>query len=380
MLAVAGSASAQPSELVVFGPEGNDAASRQVADALANAKVGVTVPRILDAACIASTTCVVAAGVEASGRQALAVVVANGTATLVLVDVLDRELVATRDVPARTFAQALPKFLAEAATARARALFATGKRHYELGEFTQALDLYKRAYRVKPLSAFQFNIAQCHRKLAQHREAVAMYQAYLVETPEAANRTLVESLIAESRASLQAQTQTERARLAAEASEQTRRAAEASRQATLALRDTEAERRKQLQARLAAERQRALDATYDRHPTRRWMIATGALGLAAAGVGGYFGMQAREHQAAFDDAACGDPRQTLPASTIASCHDHHDAGRRAARLATILMGTGGALALGSLIVYALDPGNVARPRERATISFTPSSVQVHVRW
>src|SRR5213075_837707 len=94
---------------------------------------------------------------------------------------------------------ALAKLVESVTVEKAKALFAEGNQHYNLGEFQQALEMYKLAYRVKPLPAFQFNIAQCHRKLGQHKDAIAMYQAYLVGVPDATNKDIVESLIAESR-------------------------------------------------------------------------------------------------------------------------------------------------------------------------------------
>jgi len=75
------------------------------------------------------------------------------------------------------------KFVADARSDRAKAIFAEGNQHFNLGEFAPALEKYKTAYRIKPLAAFQFNIAQCHRKLGQYKEAIAMYQNYLTGVP-----------------------------------------------------------------------------------------------------------------------------------------------------------------------------------------------------
>lgn len=376
-------------DLVVFSPEARGKTNALVVEALGKVSVGTSSPKKLEVACAAATDCLVSEGAAASARRALVVTVTNGKIGFVLVDVTDKELIAKRDVTipdrkiGRELGTVLRKFLAEAPTERARTLFNVGNRHYELGEYTHALEVYKKAYRVKPLPAFQFNIAQCHRKLGQHAEAVAMYQAYLVGVPDAQNKELVESLIAESKNQIATAEQrvAEQARLEAEKkkAEEARLAAEAARKAKEAEASAEAERRKQIQAKLDAERERELEKTYNRHPARRWMLLTGGVGLAVAGAGGYFAYRSRQEQSAFDDAQCG-TLETLPLETLDKCRGHIDQGRSDARLANILMATGGGIVLASVIVYVLDPGNIERPKERATLSVTPSSVGLVVRW
>lgn len=394
VLAEAGSAQAPSLDLVVFGPvaSGDATLAKAVGTSLAKLRVGTASPRQLDLACTASTECLVKAGAEASGRRALAITVVGGKIGFVLVDVIDGELISKRDVTiaapkvTRELAAAVRRFLADAPTERAKALFAVGNRHYELGEYPQALEIYKKAYRAKPLPAFQFNIAQCHRKLAQYREAIQMYQAYLVGVPDADNKALVESLIEESQnqiaAAEQAARDAEQARLDAEkkTAEEARLAAEAARQEREAIAKAEVERRKQLQVQLEAERQRELDKTYNRHPARKWMLATGAVGLAVAGAGSYFAYRTRNRQSSFDDAGCGEADQSLPAETLDACREDIDRGRKDARLANILMGTGGGIVLASLLVFVIDPGNIERPKERASLTISPTSVQVTVRW
>ena len=394
LLVLAEPAHAQTVDLAVFGPisDGAPKSAKLVGQALAKANVGTAFPKQLDLGCTASSACLAAAGAEVSARRALAVTIVDRKIGFVLVDVQGKELIGKRDVTiadrklGRELARALRKFLDEVPTERAKALFTTGNRHYELGEYPQALEVYKKAYRVKPLPAFQFNIAQCHRKLGQHHEAIQMYQAYLVGVPSAQNKPLVESLIAESRTQIEraekAKRDAEQARLDTEKkkAEEARLAAEAARKAKEAEAAAEAERRRQIQAKLDAERQRELDKTYNRHPARPWMIATGIAGAATAGVGGYFAMRARNAQSSFDDRGCGDAEHSLPEPDLDACRTDIDQGRRDARLANILMGTGGAIVLGSLIVYIIDPGNIERPKERASLAISPSSVQVVIRW
>src|SRR6187397_1653054 len=95
-------------------------------------------------------------------------------------------------------AAADPPF-ATAAVAQGRELAVQAARHYKDGRFTQALDAYRRAYDVAPAPELLFNIGQCHFQLKSYEWAVFFYQGYLADRPHAANRELVESLIAESR-------------------------------------------------------------------------------------------------------------------------------------------------------------------------------------
>ncbi len=396
LVALAQPARAESVDLVVFGPVtdgSNPKANAAVSDVLAKSKLGVSSPRVLEVACAASTDCLVKAGAEASGRRALAVVVAGGKIGLVLVDVLDKDLISKRDLAiadkkiAKDLGKELRKFLDDGPTDRAKALFAEGNKHYELGEYPPALDKYKKAYRVKALPAFQFNIAQCHRKLGQYTEAIQMYQAYLVGVPNADNKTLVDSLITESKnqiaAADKAKRDAEQAKLDTEKkkAEDARKQKEAEAAAKQAIANAEAEKRRQLQVKLDAEHQKELDKTYNKHPARKFMVITGLAGLATAGVGGYFAYRVRSKQSDFNDALCGDGAgQLSPGDALAACQDAIDQGKKDARLANILIGTGGGVFLASLIVYIIDPGNLERPKERPMVTITPSSVNMVVHW
>ena len=200
---------AAETELVILGPV--PAAPRvSVADVQKVLDKGEVAPRSvkpIDAACAVDATCLAAAGTALTARRVLAISVGRTTAAgilleVVLVDVGGQDLLSRRQITlppaklAKELGAALKKFVAEAPVERAKALFAKGNEHYNLGEFVQALDMYRRAYRAKPLAAFLFNIAQCHRKLGQHADAVTMYQSFLAGVPNAENKVLVESLIA----------------------------------------------------------------------------------------------------------------------------------------------------------------------------------------
>jgi tetratricopeptide (TPR) repeat protein len=217
-LAVAVSPAYADTELVVLGPVGKgDVAG--VKAALGKVDGATRSPKSIDAGCATDPACLMTTGTELGARRVLAVSFGGGAALkLTLVDVHAKVLLGVRDLDIRgkkrsnELPGAIRKFVDETIVTKARALFEEGNNHYKLGEFTQALDKYKLAYRVKPLAAFQFNIAQCHRKLGQHKEAIAMYQAYLVDVPEAQNKAMVDSLIAEEKKAVSEQTASEDSR------------------------------------------------------------------------------------------------------------------------------------------------------------------------
>jgi len=95
-------------------------------------------------------------------------------------------------VPAQARAAKDPK------EAEARALFREAKRAYDLGRFQEALEGYSRAYQVKEIPAFLFNIAQVHRQLRHWDKATFFFRRYLdLATPSSENQRVVKELIAE---------------------------------------------------------------------------------------------------------------------------------------------------------------------------------------
>ena len=367
----------------------------QIKQALA--KAGQIGGKTIDATCAADTSCLATAGGELRAKIVVGVAVTSKGKSLavglVLVDVGAKELVAKRDLTmsvktvAKALAPAVQRLVHDGPIERAKDLFAQGSKHYELGEFAAALELYKRAYRIKALPAFLFNMAQCHRKLGQHKDAIAMYQSYLVGVPNAPNKALVESLIAESTTAL-AQEQAladkraaEAARLESERMALDKKRSEDARKAKEAEAVAAAERRRVEEARLAADRERELDKIYDRHPARTWAILGGSVGAAAAIGGGFFALRARSAQNAFDNAGCGDRDQVLDTAALAQCREDQDRGEKSARLGSVLLASGGGVLAAALVVFVLDPGNVERPDQaRASIVVTPRSVKLAVRW
>jgi tetratricopeptide (TPR) repeat protein len=79
----------------------------------------------------------------------------------------------------------------------ARAHFQKGEAAFASGRLEDALASYQAAFEAKPLPGFLFNIAQCHRKLGHHQQALEFYRRYLTLDPQTGNRATVEGLIAE---------------------------------------------------------------------------------------------------------------------------------------------------------------------------------------
>lgn len=86
----------------------------------------------------------------------------------------------------------------------AKKQFQLGTMNYDVGQYQQALESFERARALKPLPGFLFNIAQCHRRLGHHDEAVRFFEQYLQEAPTAKNAAEVETLLAEERLAAQA--------------------------------------------------------------------------------------------------------------------------------------------------------------------------------
>jgi tetratricopeptide (TPR) repeat protein len=66
---------------------------------------------------------------------------------------------------------------------------------YNLGQFEEAINEYRRGYEQKADPVFLYNIAQAYRQLGAPDKALFFYRRYLSTAPEAANRRQVEALI-----------------------------------------------------------------------------------------------------------------------------------------------------------------------------------------
>lgn len=82
-----------------------------------------------------------------------------------------------------------------AADKQAKAKFVAAQAAYDVGQFDKALDLYGAAYNLKPLPAFLFNMAQCHKQLANYERALFFYRRFLAQAPRGTDTETVEQLI-----------------------------------------------------------------------------------------------------------------------------------------------------------------------------------------
>jgi tetratricopeptide (TPR) repeat protein len=80
--------------------------------------------------------------------------------------------------------------------ATARKLFQSGTKHFDLGEYEQALGDFKEAYRIKDDPVLLYNVAQCHRMLKHNEEALRAYRTFLSRSPDPQYRADVEQKIA----------------------------------------------------------------------------------------------------------------------------------------------------------------------------------------
>ena len=99
--------------------------------------------------------------------------------------------------------------------AAAKESFDQAEKSYALGKFGDALRQYERAFDLKPLPAFLFNIGQCHRNLGNWERASFFYNGYLSRDPKAKNRDKVLTLIDQMNAKVREQDEARRAAAAA---------------------------------------------------------------------------------------------------------------------------------------------------------------------
>src|SRR5437762_8546402 len=56
---------------------------------------------------------------------------------------------------------------------------------YDLAHFEKALGIAEELYRLKPTAGVLFNVAQCHRKLGQFKEAATLYRSFIARADPA---------------------------------------------------------------------------------------------------------------------------------------------------------------------------------------------------
>jgi len=78
------------------------------------------------------------------------------------------------------------------AVAEAKAHLNKARLHYKLGEFDDAANAFKEAYRLRPVPGLLFNLGQACRMAGRLKEAKFYYENYLADMPDAPNRAEVQ--------------------------------------------------------------------------------------------------------------------------------------------------------------------------------------------
>lgn len=89
--------------------------------------------------------------------------------------------------PARAQAQAEPD---------AKELFVQAERHFDLGEYEEAIAGYREAYRIDPRPGLLYNLGQAYRLLGDCVTAARMYRNFLRLAPESKYRAVAEENLA----------------------------------------------------------------------------------------------------------------------------------------------------------------------------------------
>ena len=339
-------------------------------------------PHPVAAACIADAACLAKAGADLGGKRVIAVSVGRGGK------------IARRRRRRRGQARARrARRQAEGAAGRARARSPRKRRSRRprrcspRATSTTASASSTRRWRA---TRSRTGSSRCPRSCSTSRsatassvttsEAIAMYQNYLVGVPDASNKDVVESLIGEAKdrqaeedkriaeqkkidADLEAQridAEQKKAEDARKAKEAEARAAEEQRQAeVLRIRAREGDVQPPPGAQVD---DRDGGARRARHRCRRRTSPSTSA--------------TRSRSSTRSSAAT--RRRSCRRRRLATCRSERDDGQRDATLATSFMIGGGAVLAVSAIIFAIDPGNVERPR--AQVAVTPHSVGMVVHW
>jgi tetratricopeptide (TPR) repeat protein len=217
--------------------------------------------------------------------------------------------------------------------ARAGALFERALKHYQAGQYSEAIKLFAEAYELVHDPVYLFNLGQSYRKVLDCVKASESYQRYLTDATDAdaKQRERVEQWLREIAPCVeQRREETERARRAEEA-ERARRAEE--------------ERQRQL---AAASRPREIDR--GRGFRIAGLVAAG-VGAAGLGLGGWFSVRGSHIKAELaDECRDGCDWELL--------RDRNAAGERANTIAAIGWIGGGVAAAGGVALYLLGRSRI----------------------
>lgn len=95
--------------------------------------------------------------------------------------------------------------VADGDAARAIAAFEEGQSRFQAAEYEKALISFQRAMVLQPAPELHYNIALCHSRLGDDRQAIESFEQYIDQT-DPDDRADVEHLIEEARARLEART------------------------------------------------------------------------------------------------------------------------------------------------------------------------------
>jgi tetratricopeptide (TPR) repeat protein len=76
-------------------------------------------------------------------------------------------------------------------------LYKQGKKKFNLGEFDEAIELFKKAYDEYEAPAYLYNIAQAYRQLDDCKKAIFFYERFLAEKPDSGQAETIRGYIAE---------------------------------------------------------------------------------------------------------------------------------------------------------------------------------------
>jgi tetratricopeptide (TPR) repeat protein len=90
-----------------------------------------------------------------------------------------------------------PARAADPGQEQASALNDQGNAAFDLGNYDEAVDKFTEAYKAYPDARILYNLAQSYRKKKDYERALQVYQNYIRNLPNSANRKTVEDLIVE---------------------------------------------------------------------------------------------------------------------------------------------------------------------------------------